>query len=363
MGILNSIFGKKKQDLFTPFWSAFGRSYGCGNLRIANKKYSQIILNSIVVNIFNAVETIDIWDKNKTNEYQLEAWGVKLARKIIATHFREIFFDLFNKGYFVLLYNSTTNDIEFLPAKYTQVRADGSVYVEGGDLSEGTKAYLFYEKGYKGSSITMAEICKTSLDYVDNILNTAVTGNARLGNVTILTPSHNQMTGSEILKDSEKKEIEKLISESYGGLDSQSNLMLFPNSLSTTTISFDFGKLQLLPQLEMVVKILCGYFNIPYDILPLSGQSTFNNQDTAYSMLYVTAERWVMMIQDAFKSLGVEFEFELKGKPNTEAQKLEQAKKDAVATMVQAVSSGLMTIDEARKELEKYYEISKEKAL
>jgi hypothetical protein len=139
--------------------------------------------------------------------------------------------------------------------------------------------------------------------------------------------------------------------------------MLFPNSLSTTTISFDFGKLQLLPQLEMVVKILCGYFNIPYDILPLSGQSTFNNQDTAYSMLYVTAERWVMMIQDAFKSLGVEFEFELKGKPNTEAQKLEQAKKDAVATMAQAVSSGLLTTEEARKELEKYYDISKEKTL
>jgi phage portal protein BeeE len=171
------------------------------------------------------------------------------------------------------------------------------------------------------------------------------------------------MTGSEILKDSEKKEIEKLISESYGGLDNQSNLMLFPNSLSTTTISFDFGKLQLFEQLKMEVMQLCDHFNIPYDILPLSGQSTFNNQDNAYTMLYVTAERWVMMIQDAFKSLGVEFEFELKGKPNTEAQKLEQAKKDAVATMAQAVSSGLMTIEEARKELEKYYDISKEKAL
>lgn len=362
MGILNSIFGKKKQDLFTPFWSAFGRSYGCGNLRIANKKYSQIILNSIVVNIFNAVETIEVWDANKTNENQLESWGVKLARKTITEHFREIFFDLYSKGYFVLLYNNTTNDIEFLPAKYTQVRADGSVYVEGGKLSEGTRAYLFYEKDYKGSGVTMAETCRTSLEYVDNILNTAVTGNARLGNVTILTPTTNAM-GSEVLKDNEKKEIERLISESYGGLDNQSNLMLFPNSLSTTTISFDFGKLQLLPQLEMVVKILCGYFNVPYDILPLSGQSTFNNQDTAYSMLYVTAERWVMMIQDAFKSLGVEFEFELKGKPNTEAQKIEQAKKDAVATMAQAVASGLMTTAEARKELEKYYEISKEKAL
>jgi len=362
MGILNSIFGKKKQDLFTPFWSAFGRSYGCGNLRISNKKYSQIVLNSIVVNIFNAVETIEVWDANKTNENQLESWGVKLARKTISEHFREMFFDLYTKGYFVLLHNSTTNDIEYLPAKYTQVRADGSVYVEGGNLAVDTKAYLFYEKDFKGSGVTMAETCRTSLEYVDNILNTAVTGNARLGNLTILTPTSNGL-GMEVMKDNEKKEIEKLISESYGGLDSQSNLMLFPNSLSTTTISFDFGKLQLLPQLEMVVKILCGYFNIPYDILPLSGQSTFNNQDTAYSMLYVTAERWVMMIQDAFKSLGVEFEFELKGKPNTEAQKLEQAKKDAVATMAQAVASGLMTTEEARKELEKYYEISKEKIL
>lgn len=360
MGILNSIFGKKKQDLFTPFWSAFGRSYGCGNLRISNKKYSKIILKGFVGHICNAVETIEVWDANKTNENQLESWGVKTARKVIADHFRGIFYDLFYKGYFVLLHNSTTNDIEYLPAKYTQVRADGSVYVEGGNLSEGTRAYLFYEKSYKVDGETMAQSCQTTLDYIDNILNTASTGNARLGNLTILTPTSNGL-GMEVIKDAEKKEIEKLISESYGGLDSQSNLMLFPNSLSTTTISFDFGKLQLLEQLKMEVMQLCDFFNIPYDILPLSGQSTFNNQDNAYTMLYVTAERWVMMIQDAFKSLGVEFEFELKGKPNTEAQKLEQAKKDAVATMAQAVASGLMTTAEARKELEKYYDISKEK--
>ena len=83
MGILNSIFGKKKQDLFTPFWSAFGRSYGCGNLRISNKIYSEITLKSLVGHICNAVETIEVWDPNKTNENQLEAWGVKFARKII----------------------------------------------------------------------------------------------------------------------------------------------------------------------------------------------------------------------------------------------------------------------------------------
>lgn len=362
MGILNSIFGKKKDDLFKPFWSAFSRSYGCGNLRITNKIYSEITLKSLVNHIFNAVETIEVWDPNKTNEYQIEAWGVKIARKIIKDNFREIFFDLYSKGYFVLLHNNSTADIEYLPAKYTQIRADGSVYIEGGKMSEGTRAYLFYEKNYKVDGRTMEQVCKTSLDYIDNILNTASTGNARLGNLTIITPSSTPM-GGEVLKDSEKKEIEKLISESYGGLDSQSSLLLFPNSLNISTIAFDFGKLQLFEQLKMEVMQLCDHFNIPYDILPLSGQSTFNNQDTAYSMLYVTAERWVMMIQDAFKSLGVEFEFELKGKPNTEAQKLEQAKKDAVATMAQAVASGLMTIDEARKELEKYYEISKEKTL
>jgi hypothetical protein len=47
----------------------------------------------------------------------------------------------------------------------------------------------------------------------------------------------------------------------------------------------------------------------------------------------------------------------LKGKPNTEKVKAEQAKKDAVATMAQAVTSGLMTIDEARNELKQHYNI------
>ena len=101
MGILNSIFGKKKDELFKPFWSAFSRSYGCGNLRITNKIYSEITLKSLVNHIFNAVETIEVWDANKTNENQLESWGVKFARKIIKDNFREIFFDLYSKGYFV----------------------------------------------------------------------------------------------------------------------------------------------------------------------------------------------------------------------------------------------------------------------
>ena len=357
MGILNKLFGKK-EELFKPFWSAFGRSYGCSNLRIADKKYSQIVLHSLVAHIFNAVETIEIWEKQASPLFKgVESWGVAKARSIIKNNFREIFFDLFAKGYFVLLQNSETNDIEFLQAKYTRINSDGSVSVEGGKLSENTRVYLFYEKDYKSSGVTMEQLCRTSLEYIDNILNTAVTGNARLGNLTILTPATNDY-GSEIIGEQDKVEIEKLISNSYGGLDTQSNLMLFPNALNISTISFDFGKLQLLPQLEMVVKILCGYLNIPYDIVPLSGQSTFNNQENAYSQLYSTAERWVMMIQDAFATLNIDFDFTLQGKPNTEAMKLEQAKKDAIATMAQAVSSGLMTTEEARKELQKYYEIS-----
>jgi hypothetical protein len=64
-----------------------------------------------------------------------------------------------------------------------------------------------------------------------------------------------------------------------------------------------------------------------------------------------------MDLQRYFAELGVDFKFELKGKPNTEKVKAEQAKKDAVATMAQAVTSGLMTIDEARNELKQHYNI------
>lgn len=343
MGFFQDIF-KQKTKLYTQPRALLGTS----SIAMHNRRYADIVLQSIVGQIFNCVDTIYIYKKDNT----IETMPFAQMRAIITLHFRELFWDLFGKGYFVLLMRG--DEFEYLPARYvSKIGNDGYVTT---DLEGRVEARVFYEKNYIASNKTMLQVCQSTLDYIDNVLNTATTGNAKLGNVTILTPTTNAM-GSEVLKDNEKKEIERMISESYGGLDSQSNLMLFPNSLSTTTISFDFGKLQLLPQLEMSVKNLCGYLQVPYDILPLSGQSTFNNQENAYSMLYATAERWVMDLQRYFAELGVDFEFELKGKPNTEKAKAEQAKKDAVATMAQAVSSGLMTIEEARNELKQHYNI------
>lgn len=344
MGFFQDIF-KQKNKLYSQPRAGIGTS--C--IAMHNRRYADMVLDFVVEQIFNCVDTIDIY---QNGNYIVEDARVANARAIITLHFREIFWDMFNKGYFVLLIRG--DEFEYMPAKYiSKMGDDGYVTTE---LEGRVEARVFYEKRYIAKGRTMAQTCQTTLDYIDNVLNTATTGNAKLGNVTILTPTSNGL-GMEVMKDNEKKEIEKLISESYGGLDSQSNLMLFPNSLTTTTISFDFAKLQILPQFQLGVQNLCSYFNIPYDILPTSGQSTFNNQENAYSMLYATAERWVMDLQRCFAELGVDFEFELKGKPNTEKVKAEQAKKDAVATMAQAVASGLMTIEEARNELKQHYNI------
>ena len=300
--------------------------------------------------IINAVETIEIWQKG--DPALVEDMGVANARAIISTHFNEIFLDLYNKGYFVLLHRG--DQIEYLPAKYVTRQQDGALIRV--DTEQRVDATAYLEESYEATGITMQAKCRPILDYVDNILNTASTGNAKLGNLIIFTPPTNEM-GGEVLDAETRTKLENEITSRYGGLDMQSNLMVFPQSIDIKSISFDFGKLQLLEQLQMATKILCGYLNVPYDILPLSGQSTYNNQENAYSMLYVTAERWVYTIQRAFADLGVEFDFVLRGKPNTEAQKLEQAKKDAIATMAQAVANGLLTIEEARKELQKYYNI------
>lgn len=336
---------KKKTTLYND-----NRKYALGAIGIGNTKYSAILIESIIGQIFNAVETIEIWQKGEAK--LIEDMGVANARAIITAHFREIFFDMFDKGYFVLLHRG--EQVEYLPAKYVNRMQDGAVIRV--DTEQRVDATAYLEKSYEATGITMRTRCQAILDYIDNILNTAVTGNAKLGNLIIFTPPMSEL-GRETMSESEKEKIEHEISTRYGGLDTQSNLMLFPQSIDIKNVSFDFGKLQLLPQLEMATKILCGYLNVPYDILPLSGQSTFNNQENAYSMLYVTAERWVYNLQNAFADLGVDFDFALRGKPNTEASKLEQTKKDAIATMTQAVTSGLMTIEEARKELQKYYEI------
>lgn len=344
MGFFQDIF-KRPTKLYRQARYAFGTSA----LTMHNRRYADIVLQSIVGQIFNCVDTIELY---QNGNYIVEDGRIANVRAIITLHFREMFWDLFNKGYFVLLMRG--DEFEYMPAKYVnQIGDDGYVTTE---LEGRVEARVFYEKNYSSTNKTMLQVCQSTLDYIDNVLNTATTGNAKLGNLTIFSPPYNDV-GGEVLSENERAEIEKEIATRYGGLDTQSSLMIFPKSIDVKNVSFDFGKLQLLPQLEMAVKNLCGYLQVPYDILPLSGQSTFNNQENAYSMLYATAERWVMDLQRYFADLGVDFKFELKGKPNTEKVKAEQAKKDAVATMSQAVESGLMTIEEARNELKQHYNI------
>ena len=58
---------------------------------------------------------------------------------------------------------------------------------------------------------------------------------------------------------------------------------------------------------EMFTKILCDATNIPYDVMAMSGQSTFNNMEQAEKSMQDTAEEFVSKIWTFLKVLGIDF--------------------------------------------------------
>ena len=121
MGFFQDIF-KQKNKLYSQPRAGIGTS--C--IAMHNRRYADMVLDFVVEQIFNCIDTIDIY---QNGNYIIEDARVANARAIITLHFREIFWDMFNKGYFVLLIRG--DEFEYLPAKYiSKMGDDGYVTTE-----------------------------------------------------------------------------------------------------------------------------------------------------------------------------------------------------------------------------------------
>lgn len=76
------------------------------------------------------------------------------------------------------------------------------------------------------------------LDFLDNVLNASATISKRLGTLVVASPRNLTSAATEVILDeSEKKQLEKSISEEYGALSKQKQIMMLPREMSFTTIN------------------------------------------------------------------------------------------------------------------------------
>jgi hypothetical protein len=85
--------------------------------------------------------------------------------------------------------------------------------------------------------------------------------------------------------------------------------MFLRRPLKLQRIALGGKDLLITENVEMFIKILCDNMDIPYDVMAMSGQSTFANQEQAEKSMQDTAEAFISKIWTFFNVMNISFDW------------------------------------------------------
>ena len=278
------------------------KSYnGVMGFRMARGNYSDALLSAIFKKIFKRLNLIDFTVTHP------EPLVVGMAKYFLNNELNVAFAELFNNGFLLFLKKKDANGkltgIKYIrKAQATQSLNEWSY--------EGQELEIFYSDTYEIFGVSDAVLLKDTLKAIDNSLNASQTVIKRLGAVIVGTPEQPAQNPQMVQIDKDTKELlEKDTQNDYGMLDEQKQFMFLRRPLKLQRIALGGKDLLITENVEMFTKILCDNMDIPYDVMAMSGQSTFANQEQAEKSMQDTAEAFVSKIWTFFNVMNISFDW------------------------------------------------------
>ena len=168
---------------------------------------------------------------------------------------------LFNKGYAVVCYGGIG---------FTLLYSDDYTTNSNNQVQITNQKYLNYEKyvlksdSYRMSGKSDRQLLRGFLKYLDNTLNASNTTTARLGSLIMASPQ--QAGNSPVMAsvtDAEKEQAEKEISEDYGGLKKQKQILIWRQAMNFTTINLSGLDKQTIEKAKFAINAICDRLKIP----------------------------------------------------------------------------------------------------
>jgi hypothetical protein len=318
-------FGDKTKGERMFVWSPF-RVAGNGII-LSKYKFADIILSQMFEKIF---------EKLQKTKWYLDAGSTERFANfemLFKNYFAQIILMLFKDGF--VCFSVDENKISVSKKSKNSIEKYSQDY------------FLYGKSTY--------DICKDLLKYIDNILNASNTTLERLGAFIAVSPEANTPDGVEYWQEKQRKEIEDVIQKDYGALDKQNNIMLLSRASKLQSVGIDASKMQLSQRLHDAIELLCGAVKVPYDQLPIAGASIYANQEQSLIQLYDTCESWANWFAQLAERFGIIVSYEIEGKPASNLLTEWQGKNLIVQTLTAAITSGILTTDEARGEVDKYF--------
>lgn len=241
---------------------------------ISNLEFSKGIFIQIVSKILDGMSGV-VWEF-KGNELFILQERLKF---MFEKDFIKIYKEFWNTGYAIIVVNHEKQDCAVLEP------CDYGVLIENVVIKNEKyfdyKVYILKSDNYimmNESDLCLSEPLYKQLEDILNAIN-ATTKN--LGALGMLTPDiSGGFKGLELDEEEEKKLQDNWINKF--GLGKSKWSMLFTNhALKFTPIVLPIKELGLQQKLEGTLKLIAGFHKVPYEMLPIAGQSTYTNREEA----------------------------------------------------------------------------------
>ena len=278
------------------------KSYnGVMGFRMARGNYSDALVSAIFKKIFKRLNLIDFTVTHP------EPLVVGMAKYFLNNELNVAFAELFNNGFLL-----------FLKKKDANGKLTGIKYIRKAQATQGLNEWtydgqeleIFYSDTYEIFGMSDAVLLKDTLKAIDNSLSASQTVIKRLGAVIVGTPEQPAQNPQMVQIDKDTKDLlEKDTQNDYGMLDEQKQFMFLRRPLKLQRIALGGKDLLITENVEMFTKILCDNMDIPYDVMAMSGQSTFANQEQAEKSMQDTAEAFISKIWTYFNVMNISFDW------------------------------------------------------
>lgn len=236
---------------------------------VSRKKYSDVYFWIVVSRIMRGLQNVcyDFNAELATDKMRIALYDLV---HFLNNNLSSLVWQLWNNGVVVL---EMDEHKRWYCVDYDRLRFDGYGRVMGHD-------YVLYSEPYMFLHRSDLAILRETLTAIDVYKNSDIYLTKTFGAFGILS-------GSEMgINAADKEELQSQLKERAGTTEAKDQFIISNSALNFHQIDFKIKELQLSDKVKDEIKVLCAHFGIPYDLIPMSGQSTYANQSAAIVDFY-----------------------------------------------------------------------------
>lgn len=310
--------------------------------RIIPRRYSVIANNAMIGSMLDIVRrdyatliwqnmcdiVADLLEDTSMSAGNMSAEGMAQFAQYRAFVFawgRVIWQRLWDDGYCVIAYSGERGRFWVMTQQEYTIQTEGDVTTAKA-YDQSVQVYVMRSATFIMRGISDRAMCASWLNFLDDICNSSATVNRRMGAMVVAAPKNltNAPTATVLTKD-KAEEMQKEISEGYGSLPKQSNLLILPREMSWQTINLAGLDLKTLDKAKFCILAICDRLKIPANqvaiVDAMSAKTLANGGEIREGdrLKYATFRRmFERTFADMARDLGLAMTYTIAGEPTDE---------------------------------------------